>query len=80
VTSADAEVAAALQEVGFLQEHRQDFKLGGFYHSSLPIGVELVSGGYFDGQADRDRVRVVALADGQVLMAPTEDLIADRLG
>lgn len=80
VSSADEAVNDALLAVGFRREDRPGWKRGGFYHPDLPIGVELVSGGYFDGQADRARVRVVAVPDGRVFMAPTEDLIADRLG
>lgn len=77
---AEAELAEALIAVGFRREDRPGVRLGGFYHPTLPIGVEFVSGSYFDGLADRQRVRVVALTDGEVLMAPTEDMIADRLG
>lgn len=80
VSIADAELTEALLAVGFIKEHRAGIKRGGFYHPGLPIGVEFVSGGYFEGQADRQRIRVIPFPDGEVLMAATEDLIADRLG
>lgn len=44
------------------------------------MGVELVSGPYFDGLGDRSRVRLVQVGGAAISMAPTEDLIADRLG
>lgn len=72
--------AGALLAVGFRREDRQGRLLRGFHHPDLIIGVELVSGGYFDGAADRQRIRIVELASGEVWAAPTEDLIADRLG
>ena len=80
VSVADGELSEALLAVGFLKEDRPGIKRGGFYHPTLPIGVEFVSGGYFEGQADRQRIRVIPFAEGEVLMAATEDLIADRLG
>lgn len=80
VSVADAELTEALLAVGFLKEDRPGIKRGGFYHPTLPIGVEFVSGGYFEGQADRQRIRVIPFPEGEVLMAATEDLIADRLG
>lgn len=80
VTAADDEVAAALLAVGFERETGLRHGRYGFFHPALPVAVELVSGGYFDGLADRSRVRIVEVPGGEVLMAPTEDLIADRAG
>lgn len=76
----DAGFRAAMLAVGFVQEDRRGRLLRGYYHPDLLIGVELVSGDYFDGRADRQRVRIIELASGEVLAAATEDLIADRLG
>lgn len=72
--------AAALLAVGFRREDRQGRLLRGFYHPNLLIAVEMVGGGYFDGRADRRRVRVLDLGSVEILAAPTEDLIADRIG
>lgn len=73
-------LSAALLPVGFRREDRQGRLLRGFHHPDLIIGVEMVSGAYFDGSADRRRIRIVELASGEVWAAPTEDLIADRVG
>lgn len=70
----------AMLAVGFVQEDRAGRLLRGYYHPDFLIGVELVSGDYFDGRADRQRVRIIELKNGEVLAASTEDLIADRLG
>jgi hypothetical protein len=80
VTVAETELREALLAVGFIKEDRRNMKRGGFYHPILPIGVEFVSGGYFEGHADRQRIRVIPFPEGEILMAATEDLIADRLG
>jgi hypothetical protein len=76
-----APMEAALIARGFRREDRPGHLLRGLYHPSLDIGVEFVSGQLFDGHADRDRLRLVAIApDSQVLVIPVEDVIADRLG
>lgn len=74
------ELREALLAVGFLEEDRPLRLRGGFYHPTLPLGLEVVSGAYFDGHGDRQRIRLVAMPLGDVPMAPTEELIADRLG
>jgi len=80
VAAADEAFAEALLTVGFLREDRRGRLRKGFYHPEIGIGVEMVSGTYFDGQADRGRVRILALENGEICMAPTEELIADRIG
>lgn len=77
---AETELAEALLAVGFKREDRAGWKRGGFYHPELPVGIEMVSGAYFDGGGDRARIRFARMPDGRVPMAATEDLIADRLG
>jgi hypothetical protein len=69
-----------LQEVGFRQKDRAGWKRGGFYHPALLIGVEFVSGAYFDGYGDRARIRLLDLESGAIPVAAVEDLIADRMG
>jgi hypothetical protein len=80
VAAADEAFAVVLLAVGFLREDRRGRLRNGFYHPEIGIGVEMVSGGYFDGQADRTRIRLVELENGEICMAPTEELIADRIG
>jgi len=55
---------------------------GGWYHPDFPAyGVEQVSGGYFDGKADKERCLRLIVRDGSAIVLPAiEDLIADRLG
>lgn len=72
--------AEALEQVGFVREGRQGWKLGRFHHPRLGIGVEFVSGAYFDARGDRARIPLVARPQGEVPITAVEDLIADRLG
>jgi hypothetical protein len=73
-------LSQALIAVGFRAEDRAGWRRGGWYHPDLPIAVDCVSGRYYDGRGDRQRLRVVAFPSGEVLMAPTEELIIDRIG
>lgn len=77
---AEAETAAALEAVGFVREVRPGHRLGGWHHPDHAMGVEFVSGAYFDGRGDRTRVRLLRLPSGDVPLAAVEDLIADRMG
>lgn len=47
---------------------------------NCPSGWNWCQGPYFDGRADRSRVRIIDPGEGEVCMAPTEDLIVDRIG
>ncbi len=76
----EAMMEEALAEVGFTRESRPGRKLGGFFHADLPIGIEFVSGGYFDGRGDRQRIRLLDRPAGPIPLAAVEDLIADRMG
>ena len=76
----EALMADALVSVGFRREVRSGRKLGGFFHAELPIGIEFVSGGYFDGRGDRSRIRLLDRPGGTIPVAAVEDLIADRMG
>ncbi len=80
VSGDDDKFAEALVALGFEQGDGRAIRRGTFLHPALGIGVELVSGAYFDGRGDRERIRLVRVAGAEVSMAPTEDLIADRLG
>jgi hypothetical protein len=67
--------------LGFRREDRSGRLLRGLYHPELDIGVEVVSGEFFDGNADRTKVQLVEIRDGhEIPFAPIEDMIADRLG
>ena len=80
VSTSDEPFAQALVKLGLVQGDGLSCRKMAFVHPALGFGVELVSGAYFDGRADRERIRLVRVADAAVSMAPTEDLIADRLG
>ena len=70
----------ALVELGFERSDGLASRTGALLHPMLGIGVEFVSGAYFDGKADKGRIRLVRIDGAEISMAPTEDLIADRLG
>ena len=75
------EFESVLIALGFRREDRARHFLRGLYHPSLDIGVEVVSGEFFDGNADRAKVQLVEIRDGhEIPFAPIEDMIADRLG
>ena len=80
VSTDDEPFAQALVKLGFEQGDGRSRRRMTFVHPQLAMGVELVSGAYFDGRGDRSRVRLVQVAGAAISMAPTEDLIADRLG
>lgn len=71
----------ALVARGFRREDRSGHLMRGLYHPTLDLGVEFVSGRLFDGNADLERLRLIAIGpDSRVLVIPVEDVIADRLG
>lgn len=88
--SADFDVVAASDDAfdramafaGFLSDPRAGHGLGGWYHPDFPYyAVEQVSGGYFDGKAERTRCLKITVRDGGAIVLPAiEDMIADRLG
>jgi hypothetical protein len=80
VSTDDKPFAQALVKLGFEQGDGWSRRRQIFVHPKLAMGVELVSGAYFDGRGDRSRVRLVQVAGAAISMAPTEDLIAGRLG
>lgn len=80
VSTEDEPFAKALLMLGFIQGDGRSRRTMQFTHPSTGIGVELVSGHYFDGRADRERVRLVQVGDVAINMALTENLIADRMG
>lgn len=69
----------ALVSQGFVQEDRLGHINRGFYHPTLLTAVEVVSGPLFDGKTDEERLALVPIDDGSVIVPPIEDIIADRL-
>ena len=80
VSGAPTPLEKALLAVGFVREDRRGRLLRGFYHPSMLIGIEIVSGQLFDGRTDRDRIVIVKIDGHEARLPPVEDMIADRLG
>lgn len=82
VAGNDAAFSAAMAEHGFAEESPAIHGLVAWYHPDFPrYAVEQVSGGYFDGKADRTKCLKLTFNDGGAIVLPAiEDLIADRLG
>jgi hypothetical protein len=82
VASDDTAFGHAMLASGFVDDDMALHGQGGWYHPSHPqFAVEQVSGGYFDGRADRARCLKLTVRDGGAVVLPAiEDMIADRLG
>ncbi|HEY6334416.1 MAG TPA: hypothetical protein VI113_00900 [Alphaproteobacteria bacterium] len=80
VTPARHELEQALLRRGFERPSGPQMLMRGLLHRKLQIGVEVVSGTLFDGNADEDRMRLIAFGRSEVAMPAIEDMIADRLG
>lgn len=78
----DAAFSAAMEAHGFAEESPAIHGLVAWHHPDFPrYAVEQVSGGYFDGKADRARcVKLIVKDDAAIVLPAVEDLIADRLG
>lgn len=81
VASNDFAFESAMASTGFVDDEKAVHGRG-WYHLDHPqFAVEQVSGGYFDGRADRARCLKLIVRDGAALVLPAvEDMIADRLG
>lgn len=81
VAASDEAFATAMDRGGYVRDIASGHGLGGWYHPEFPeYGVEQVSGGYFDGRADRERCLKLVTRGGAIVLPPIEDMIADRLG
>jgi hypothetical protein len=88
--SADFDVVAgndiafddAMVATGFVDDEKAVHGQGGWYHPAHPqFAVEQVSGGYFDGRADKTRcLKLIVRDDAAIVLPAIEDMIADRLG
>jgi hypothetical protein len=72
----------ALREQGFTRSGGPGHSLaGGWLHSDLKLGFEVVASSLLDGRADRSRLRILDVTPhGQASVISVEDMIADRLG
>ncbi|MBF0333382.1 MAG: hypothetical protein HQL40_07005 [Alphaproteobacteria bacterium] len=80
LTGADEYLLRALEADGFRRPTGPGVLTRGLVHDDLEIGIELVSGAYFGGNADRTRIVIVEVGGGKVAFPPVEDIIADRIG
>ena len=81
VTGRQEEFEAVLASLGFEKPVGLGHTMLGWMHPDLELGFEVVSSSLYEGMADRDRVRLVDLAeDGTAAIVSVEDMIADRLG
>lgn len=66
--------------LGFVRPSGAGMSTRGWVHPELKLGFEVVSGTLLEGNADRDRVRIVSVGEGEVAVISVEDMIADRMG
>ncbi|WP_088185450.1 hypothetical protein [Sphingobium sp. Z007] len=81
VTGAQSAFEAVLQHHGFIRPVGSGKATRGWIHPILQLGFEIVSSTLLDGQAERNRVRPIRVADkGIIHVIAVEDMIADRMG
>lgn len=81
VTAWQDRFEAALLLHGFIKPAGAGMLTRGWIHPDLRLGFEVVGSSLLDGLADRDRVRILEVRNGdQFAVIPLEDLIADRMG
>lgn len=80
ITAAGEVLEEILIELGFERPQGVGQLLRGVIHRGMNMGVEVVSGPAFDGKADRERMLLLELGQGKIIIPALEDIIADRLG
>jgi hypothetical protein len=71
----------ALRDEGFIRPSGPGTATRGWIHPDLKLGFEVVSDRLLDGNADRDRIRLISVGDaGEIAVISIEDMIADRMG
>jgi len=81
VTSRQDVLETALQHHGFVKPSGPGKSTRGWIHPELRLGFEVVGSSLMDGKADRSRVLLIDVADGEhFAVIAVEDLIADRMG
>lgn len=75
------EFERALRDQGFVRPSGVGRSTRGWIHPELGMGFEVVSSTLLDGNADRERIRLIDFgADGTIAVIAVEDMIADRMG
>jgi hypothetical protein len=89
VTTGDFDIVTGRQDAfeeelvrhGFNRPSGPGVATRGWVHPDLKLGFEVVSATLLDGQADRNRIRLIDLGpDGEAAILSVEDMIADRMG
>lgn len=82
VAVGDDLLAEILKRHGFRKEDRTGYVFRGWYHPDHPgFGWEIVGDILYDGGTDVTReTRLEFEPDGEIVLPPIEDVIADRLG
>ena len=81
VITREEALEAALRGSGFIRPFGDRQVTRGWIHPDLRLGFEIVGRTLLDGKADRDRVQLIEVQDGEhFLVIAVEDLIADRMG
>lgn len=81
VTARQDILEQALREHGFEKPMGKGLMTRGWIHPALGLGFEVVGSELLDGHADRDKVQLISVQDGeQFAVICVEDLIADRMG
>lgn len=81
VTARQDVLEKALLEHGFEKPSGEGTLTRGWVHPDLQLGFEVVGSELLDGHADRDKIQLIAVQDGeQFAVISVEDLIADRMG
>lgn len=81
ITARQDVLEKALLEYGFEKPSGLGVLTRGWIHPKLRLGFEVVGTELLDGHADRDKVRLISVDEGeQFAVISVEDLIADRMG
>lgn len=89
IATGDLDVVTARQDIlekalidhGFVKPCGRGVRTRGWVHPKLRLGFEVVGTELLDGHADRDRVQLISIDEGeQFAVISVEDLIADRMG
>lgn len=81
VTARQDVLEKALLEHGFEKPKGRGQLTRGWVHPELGLGFEIVGTELLDGLADRDKVQLISVEEGEhFAVISVEDLIADRMG
>lgn len=81
ITGSQQDFEQHLQSAGFIRPSGPGMATRGWIHPDLQLGFEVVGSTLLDGEADRERVRLIHVGtEGPAAVISLEDMIADRMG